>query len=95
LDPAGPYTDGQQIMVTVQGWPGSTGQRPDLEIGHLRPRRRRELHHDPHVAPHPLPGGAQIDCTHPGNCQIALALTPENGFTRPGTAILGADVVVH
>jgi len=33
LDPAGPYTDGQQVTVTVQGWPGSVGHR--LEIGNL------------------------------------------------------------
>ncbi len=35
LDPAGPYTDGQQVTATVQGWPGSVGQRPGLEIGKL------------------------------------------------------------
>ncbi|HEX9504760.1 MAG TPA: hypothetical protein VGA62_02020, partial [Acidimicrobiia bacterium] len=36
LDPAGPYTDGQQVTVTVQGWPGSVGHRPGLEIGRLK-----------------------------------------------------------
>ena len=36
LDPAGPYTDGQQVTVTVQGWPGSIGQRPDLAIAQPR-----------------------------------------------------------
>jgi len=35
LDPAGPYTDGQQVTATVQGWPGSVGHRPGLEIGNL------------------------------------------------------------
>ena len=35
LDPAGPYTDGQQVTVTLSGWPGSIGQRPDLAIEHL------------------------------------------------------------
>ncbi len=35
LDTAGPYTDGQQVAVTVQGWPGSIGQRPGLELGNL------------------------------------------------------------
>jgi hypothetical protein len=35
LDPAGPYTDGQQVTVTVQGWPGSIGNRPGLAIESL------------------------------------------------------------
>jgi hypothetical protein len=35
LDPAGPYTDGQQVTVTVAGWPGSIGNRPDLGIQSL------------------------------------------------------------
>ena len=35
LDPAGPYTDGQQVTVTVNGWPGSIGKRPDLAIEHV------------------------------------------------------------
>ena len=35
LDPAGPYSDGQQVTVTLNGWPGSIGHRPDLAIEHL------------------------------------------------------------
>ena len=35
LDPAGPYTDGQQVTVTVAGWPGSIGNRPDIPIEKL------------------------------------------------------------
>jgi len=35
LDPAGPYTDGQQVTVTVAGWPGSIGNRPDIAIESL------------------------------------------------------------
>ena len=35
LDPAGPYTDGQQVTVTLLGWPGSIGRRPGLEIHRL------------------------------------------------------------
>lgn len=35
LEPAGPYTDGQQVTVTLHGWPGSIGRRPDLAIPNL------------------------------------------------------------
>ena len=31
LDPAGPYTDGQQVTVTLQGWPGSIGHYLSIE----------------------------------------------------------------
>ena len=119
LDPAGPYTDGQQVTVTVQGWPGSIGQRPGLEIGHLAfgvcaqtavlglqcgdtavlQGPDADGHYTATLTLHRTlsvePGGSQVDCTWPGNCQVALALTMASGFTRPGTAILGVDVVVN
>jgi hypothetical protein len=121
LDPAGPYTDGQHVTVTVQGWPGSVGHRPGLEIEKLALRvcarggtfgnqcgdkavlqgpdadgqytttltLHRTLTEDP--------GGAQIDCTQPGNCRVALALAgaPSFGMFGATVVILGADVVVN
>ena len=123
LDPAGPYTDGQQVTVTVQGWPGSIGQRPDLAIGNLVVGQcARPMSPNPAVCPgetsrlQPEPDGRYtatlalhrtlsqdvvrgepVDCTQPGNCQVALALTPRGSNAIPLqflVVILGVDVVV-
>jgi hypothetical protein len=123
LDPAGPYTDGQQVTVTLEGWPGSIGRRPDLAIpnlviGQCAALNGRSL--SPAVCPGAMslppeadgryiatltlhrtvssdaaPGS--VDCTRPGECKVALALTSTGGEIPPGyffTQILAVDVVV-
>ena len=40
-----------------------------------------------------MPGASQLDCTLPGNCQVAL--TVGNRGNAPGSVILGADIVVN
>jgi hypothetical protein len=65
LEPAGPYTDGQQVTVTLNGWPGSIGRRPDLAIRKLvigQCARSGSGHLSPAVCPgetslHPEPDG--------------------------------------
>ena len=123
LEPAAPYTDGQQVTVTLHGWPGSIGRRPDLAIPNLVIRQCAALNGrslSPAVCPgetplHPEPDGRYtatlalhrtisesaapepIDCTHPGNCRVALALTSTGGEIPPGVffgVILAVDVVV-
>jgi hypothetical protein len=42
-----------------------------------------------------LQGGAQIDCTQPGNCRVALALLVPSGPPSYFEVILGTDIVVH
>jgi hypothetical protein len=110
LDPAGPYTDGQQVTVTVNGWPGSIGHRPDLAIEHLTVgqcagatcvgatslRREPDGRYTATLALHRTgpPEGmltGPTDCTQPGNCQVALVLTPRDSAP---SVILAVDVVV-
>jgi hypothetical protein len=122
LEPAGPYTDGQQVTVTLHGWPGSIGRRPDLAIPNLVIGQCAALNGgslSPAVCPgetplHPEADGRYTatltlhrtlesvareptDCTHPGNCRVALALTSTGGEIPPGVffgVILAVDVVV-
>jgi hypothetical protein len=128
LDPAGPYTDGQQVTVTVDGWPGSIGHRPDLAIEHLTVGQCGRFHPPPGTLPYIGGSGAvcdgeislrrepdgrytatltvhrsiaipsdptdPTDCTQPGNCQVALVLTPHGPIGEPPSEILGVDVVV-
>ena len=123
LDPAGPYTDGQPVTVTVQGWPGSIGQRPDLAIeslvigqctrpmspgapavceGETSPRRGSDGRYSETLPLHrtlsqDVLRGEPVDCTQPGNCRVALALTPRGPNAIPPhilVVILAVDVVV-